>query len=404
MLKEHGKGFIIGIAVGVFLTISILSVGRYFGIQLYIPGSATQQVYDKSKVIEKCIDKYYQGEIKDEELANGAAKGMVSALGDKYSQYYTEEEYEELLKGINGSYVGIGVSLRQEADLSVQVAEVSEDGPAAQAGIRENDRFLKIDGTDVSAMQLNDIVSMIKKDSNDGRTILITVERQNEKGEKQTLDTQVVCSTVNVISVTSKKYGAVGYIRITEFDKETDEQFGIAVENMRKDDVSSLILDVRDNGGGSLDSVINMLDELLPEGELITEKSKKEGDKSYRSTDKSSFDKPMIVLINGRSASASEVFAGTLQARGAAVLVGTQSFGKGIVQAVFSLSDSCGGGIKLTTAEYFLPGGISIHKKGLIPDIEVNNEEEEEKDKAEEYDESRDHQLQRALQLANGGQ
>ena len=212
---------------------------------------------------------------------------MVSALGDKYSQYYTEEEYEELLKGINGSYVGIGVSLRQEADLSVRVAEVSEDGPAARAGIRENDRFLKIDGTDVSAMQLNDIVSMIKKDSNDGRTILITVERQNEKGEKQTLDTQVVCSTVNVISVTSKKYGAVGYIRITEFDKETDEQFGIAVENMRKDDVSSLILDVRDNGGGSLDSVINMLDELLPEGELITEKSKKEGDKSYRSLDKS---------------------------------------------------------------------------------------------------------------------
>ena len=215
MLKEHGKGFIIGIAAGVFLTIGILSVGRYFGIQLYIPGSATQQVYDKSKVIEKCIDKYYQGEIKDEELANGAAKGMVSALGDKYSQYYTEEEYEELLKGINGSYVGIGVSLRQEADLSVRVAEVSEDGPAARAGIRENDRFLKIDGTDVSAMQLNDIVSMIKKDSNDGRTILITVERQNEKGEKQTLDTQVVCSTVNVITVTSKKYGAVGYIRIT---------------------------------------------------------------------------------------------------------------------------------------------------------------------------------------------
>lgn len=300
--------------------------------------------------------------------------------------------------------MGIGVSLRQEADLSVRVAEVSEDGPAARAGIRENDRFLKIDGTDVSAMQLNDIVSMIKKDSNDGRTILITVERQNEKGEKQTLDTQVVCSTVNVISVTSKKYGAVGYIRITEFDKETDEQFGIAVENMRKDDVSSLILDVRDNGGGSLDSVINMLDELLPEGELITEKSKKEGDKSYRSTDKSSFDKPMIVLMNGRSASASEVFAGTLQARGAAVLVGTQSFGKGIVQAVFSLSDSCGGGIKLTTAEYFLPGGISIHKKGLTPDIEVKNEEEEEKDKAGEYDESRDHQLQRALQLANGGQ
>lgn len=168
------------------------------------------------------------------------------------------------------------------------------------------------------------------------------------------------------------------------------------MENMKRDDVSGLVIDVRNNGGGSLDSVIEMLDELLPEGELITEKSKKEGDKTYYSTDETSFDRPVAVLINGNSASASEVFAGTLQARKAATLVGTQSFGKGIVQTVLSLEGSCGGGIKLTTAEYVLPGGISIHKKGLTPDFEI------EADAGEPIDESLDNQLQRALELVNG--
>ncbi len=402
---------------GAALLLGVISGARYFGIQLYISGSATQQVHDKAKVIERCIDDYYQGEVKDEELANGAAKGMVSALGDKYSQYYTEVEYEELMNGINGSYVGIGVSLKQEEDGAVIVKDVSAGGPAAAAGIEKGDRFMRVDGREVADMTMDEMIAMIKKEGNDGRTITITVERavsgaeqnvpdgaeqgapdgsgqdvpdgaeQDAPNGKELLDLQVVCGKVDVVSVSSKKFGTVGYIKITEFDKETDEQFGTAIENMKKDDVSGLVIDVRDNGGGSLDTVIKMLDELLPEGELITEKSKKEGDKTYYSTDDTSFDRPVAVLINGNSASASEVFAGTLQARKAATLIGTQSFGKGIVQTVLSLEGSCGGGIKLTTAEYFLPGGISIHKKGLAPDIEV---------------EDQDDQLQRALEFLNG--
>lgn len=402
---------------GAALLLGVISGARYFGIQLYISGSATQQVHDKAKVIERCIDDYYQGEVKDEELANGAAKGMVSALGDKYSQYYTEVEYEELMNGINGSYVGIGVSLKQEEDGAVIVKDVSAGGPAAAAGIEKGDRFMRVDGREVADMTMDEMIAMIKKEGNDGRTITITVERavsgaeqnvpdgaeqgapdgsgqdvpdgaeQDAPNGKELLDLQVVCGKVDVVSVLSKKFGTVGYIKITEFDKETDEQFGTAIENMKKDDVSGLVIDVRDNGGGSLDTVIKMLDELLPEGELITEKSKKEGDKTYYSTDDTSFDRPVAVLINGNSASASEVFAGTLQARKAATLIGTQSFGKGIVQTVLSLEGSCGGGIKLTTAEYFLPGGISIHKKGLAPDIEV---------------EDQDDQLQRALEFLNG--
>lgn len=381
---------------GMLLSLGIIAFSSASGFVIEFPGSAVQKVNKKARIIEQCIDEYYQGDVRDEDLADGAAKGMVNALGDKYSQYFTEQEYEELMNGINGSYVGIGVTLRQEDNQSIVVEDVSADGPAAQADIRKGDRFIRIDGRDLANMKLNDIVSIIKKEANDGKTIVITVERSAAAGESQMLDKEVKCSRVDVVSVKSKKYGTIGYINVSEFDKETDEQFGTAVENMKKDNVTGLVVDVRDNGGGSLDTVINMLDELLPEGELITEKSKKDGDRSYRSTDKTSFDQPIVVLINQNSASASEVFAGTLQARGAATLVGTKSFGKGIVQTVLSLSGSCGGGLKLTTAEYFLPGGISIHQKGLIPDIEVEYEGE-----PGSYDESRDNQLRRALEVLN---
>lgn len=396
MSRERRKGFLYGAVFGVIIAVGIISVARYFGIPLYISGSVTQRIHDKSEVIEKCIKEYYQGEINEEEIVNQAAKGMVDALGDKYSQYYTKEEYLELLNGLNGSYVGIGVTLRQQEDDSIVITEVSEGGPAAQADIRKDDKIIRVDGADVAEMELDDMISRIKKEANDGKTIVITVERTAEGGETQTIDKDVVCGRVDVVSVRSKIFGTIGYIKISEFDNGTDKQFGTAIENMKKEAVSGLVIDVRDNGGGSLDATINMLDELLPEGELITEKSKKYGDKTYHSKNDSSFTVPTAVLINGRSASASEVFAGTLQARKAATLVGTKSFGKGIVQTVLSLNSSCGGGLKLTTAEYFLPGGVSIHKKGLVPDIELEAVET-----GGEYTEENDNQLQKALEIVS---
>lgn len=397
MSTERKKGFVFGAAFGIVVVLGVLSLLKYFGIHLSFSESAAQQAYDKAKVVEKCINEYYQGEVEESELVNGAVKGMVDALGDKYSQYYTEEEYKEIMSGINGSYVGIGVTLRQEEDGSIVVVKVTEGGPADQAGIQENDRFLSVDGKDVTKMKLDEVVSMIKTEKNDERTISLSVGRSGKDGESEVLEKQVVCSEVKVISVTSERYDDVGYIRVSEFDKETSGQFGVAVENYRADDVKGLVVDVRDNGGGSLDAAIEMLDELLPEGELITEKSKKDGDKVYYSSDKKSYDKPIVILMNGNSASASEVFAGTLQARGAAKLVGTKSFGKGIVQTVLSLEHSCGGGLKLTTAEYFLPGGISIHGKGLTPDDEIEYTGEEGK-----YERGKDNQLDYALKMIQG--
>ncbi len=395
MSKKSKKGFIFGTIFGMVLAFGLISVCRFFGIHLYISGNASQQLYDKAKVVEKCIDDFYQGEIKEEELIDGGVKGMVSALGDKYSQYYNEKEYQELMSGINGSYVGIGVTLRQkEEDNSLVIEKVTEGGPAEKAGLKPGDRFLAVDGKDVTGMSINEVVALIKGEDNKEKTITLKLERQGEEGEKEEIEKKVTCEEVKVISVHSERYDDVGYIRVSEFDKETADQFQVAVENQKEDSVKGLVIDVRDNGGGSLDSAIKMLDELLPEGELITEKSKKDGDKVYHSTDETRYNKPVVVLINGNSASASEVFAGTLQARGAAKLVGTKSFGKGIVQTVLSLERSCGGGIKLTTAEYFLPGGVSIHKKGLEPDVVVEYEGKE-----GEYEESKDNQLKMALKM-----
>lgn len=394
-MNINKKGFIIGAVFGIALAFGLVSVARVFGIHLFVPGSASQQMYDKAKVVEKCIDSYYQGDIEDEKLIDGGLKGMVDALGDKYSQYYTEKEYKELMSGINGSYVGIGVTLRmREKDLALVVQQVMEGGPAEKAGIKAGDRFVSVDGTDVAGKDLDEVIGMIKSEDNKERTMIIGIERTGADGKKKQMKKEVVCKEVKIISVHSKRFYNVMYIQVTEFDKETAGQFKVALENARNGSVKGLVIDVRDNGGGSLDAAIQMLDELLPEGELITEKSKKDGDKTYRSTNETSYDKPVIVLINEYSASASEVFAGTLQARGAAKLVGTKSFGKGIVQTVLSLERSCGGGIKLTTAEYFLPGGKSIHKKGLDPDVNIKDKRQE-----EDYDAAKDEPLQMALKL-----
>ena len=399
--KTTKSTFIMGIFCGAILMLCLINIFRYFGISITVSGNAATQAYDKTKTIEKCIKKYYQGDYTEEDLANGAAKGMVSSLGDKYSAYYTQSEYDEKLKDINGSYVGIGVTLQQKEDGSIAVTKVTAGGPAQKAGMQAGDIFKAVAGTDLTGKSLNEVVSLIKDDKNEGKTFVIDILRTKE-GEEQRLSLQVSCEKVNVISVESKQIGNAGYIRITEFDNETDEQFSKAVTALEKEEIKGLVIDVRDNGGGSLESAIHMLNRLLPKGDLITEKSKKDGDKVYHSDDKESYKKPMVVLINGNSASASEVFAGTLKTRGVATLIGTKSFGKGIVQTLFSLKGSCGGGLKLTTAKYYLPNGESIHKKGIEPDevIEYTKEESIQKDTAEL--EKEDTQLQRGLQIIEG--
>nr|MBP3599044.1 S41 family peptidase [Eubacterium sp.] len=395
--RSKGRGnFPLGFIYGVLFSVVVFTTLWRFDLGPFSEGTRSEKIVEKTEVVGKCIEEYYQGEINEEDLVDGATKGMVAGLGDKYSVYYSQKEYEEMMKDIEGSYVGIGVTLKQEDENTIRVTQLNQNGPAAKAGIQEGDRFLKLDGEDITGMALDELVAQIKSDANEGRKFTITVERRKEDGTTEVLDKKVVCEKVTVESIEVKQFGNIGYIRIIGFDKGTDEQFQVAMENMRNKSVDGIVFDVRDNGGGSLDTVVAMLDELLPEGLLLTEKSKKEGDEEFRSTDKVSYDKPMVVLMNGNSASASEIFAGALQTRGAAKLIGTKSYGKGVVQSVLSLENSCGGGLRLTTAEYFLPNGESIHEKGLMPDVEIEYEKQKGEYKAEN-----DNQLAKALEVMN---
>lgn len=370
MKNEGLKIYIQGILTGILLAVCLLAVTKHFGIHLIPAGSLADDVWERAKVVEKYIDNYYWKEdVSDQKISEYAAKGMVSALGDKYSVYYTDEEYEAAMNSVEGVYVGIGVTVGQEPDTNRKIIqEVQKGKPGEKAGLKEGDEIQKVNGTDVTSMSLTDTVNLIQ--NKEGKKSVLGISRV-ENGKKTTFDVTVTCEEIVNQSVSSWMLSdGIGYLRISEFDNKTVGQFEEAVKKLEEKNQKGMIVDVRNNGGGSLSAAVTILDELLPKGKLITEKSRDKGDKVYESTDEKHFDKPLVVLINQSSASASEVFAGTLQDRGAASLVGVKSFGKGIVQTIYSLKNSCGGGIKLTTGEYLLPSGRSIHEKGLTPDVE----------------------------------
>ena len=221
--------------------------------------------------------------------------------------------------------------------------------------MKPQDEIIRVDGQEISEKTMSELVQMIQKE--EGETVVLTVGRK-ENDQTVQKDISIKIETIVSQSVESRMLDdGLGYIRIERFEKATTEQFRTALASLEEQGQKGIVIDVRDNGGGSLEACVEILDRLLPAGKLITEKSKGSGDKVYSSTDKEHFDKPVVILINGNSASASEVFAGTLQDRGAAVVTGTKSFGKGIVQTIYSLENSCGGGIKLTTGEYLLQIG-----------------------------------------------
>lgn len=390
--------YISGIISGIFVCLIIILLLQLFGvIPRWWRTEFVEDVGNRADVVEHYISKYYwKDDVSTDKMAEYAAKGMVSALGDKYSVYYSQEEYDDAMKSVNGDYNGIGAMIRLDSKTNRKyVGSVEEGKPAAKAGLQAGDEILKVDGISVADKTLAEIVSLIGGE--EGKTVIITISRTKD-GESVQEEISVTSERIINQSVYSRMLeGKTGYIRISQFDRETVGQYKTAVDTLEKQGQIKLIIDVRNNGGGSLEACIDMLDRMLPAGKLITETSKSRGNKEYSSTDEEHFDKPVAILINGNSASASEVFAGTMQGRAAAVLVGEKSFGKGIVQTIFSLKDVCGGGIKLTTGEYLLPGGRSIHEVGLTPDVEVGYT-----GTSKELGGEDDNQLKKAQEVLNG--
>ena len=342
----------------------------------------------KMKVIENVIDTYfYKEDVDKDAMVDGIFKGMVESLGDPYSEYYSKEELESLYQDSFGVYYGVGAYVRLDTTTGLaKVSGIIADSPAEEADLRAEDIIYKVDDVDVTGMSLQETVSLIKGDEN--TTVKLTLIRDGKEIEKEVTRRKVESPTVNFKMLDD----GMAYIQITEFDTVTVDQFTEAMAMARGNDMKGLILDLRSNPGGNLSSVVSIAKQMLPKG-LIVYTEDRDGNREEYSCDGSKeLDVPMVVLVNGNSASASEILAGAIKDYGIGTLVGTTTFGKGIVQRPIELSD--GSAVKLTISSYYTPNGINIHGIGIEPDVECEFD-------SERYysDEAYDNQLEKAKEV-----
>lgn len=352
-------------------------------------------VEEKISQMEGIVNEYYLDEIDTQEVENQIYKGMIEGLGDDYAEYYTEEELAKVQESNSGVYNGIGVALTQDAETGiVTVVSCYEGTPAWEAGVLAGDVIYAVDDVEVTGKDLTETVARIKK--NDKDTVKLTVARD---GESDYLEFDVERDDVEVPTVSCEMLNEqVGYIAISSFDQVTEEQFLEAKEELEEQGMEKLIVDLRNNLGGVLDTVCNILDEMLPEGIIVYTEDKNGERTEYKSDGEHSFDLPLVVLVNEYSASASEIFAGAVKDYGIGTLVGTTTYGKGIVQRLFSLPD--GTAVKMTIAKYYTPDGNDIHKVGIEPDVEVKLDDSLRQKSVISKEE--DNQIQKALEVLEG--
>lgn len=393
--KQLWKGIAIGFAATLILIEGVMFFGRLLGGAREKEKQVSltnEQVQEKLTEIEGLMNNYYLDELDEEQIETWLYKGAVAGLGDPYAAYYTEEEYQSLRDSTNGSYCGIGVEISQNMNTGiVTVVRVFEDGPAMEAGLLPGDILYKVGDTEVTGMDLTMIVSLIKGEENTQVTVSVVRD-----GEADYLELSVERRTIEIQTVGSAMLeDQIGYISITSFDDVTTAQFNKALDELEAQGIKGLVVDLRDNGGGLVSSVCAILDRLLPEG-LIVYTEDKYGNREEETSDAEHyFDKPLAVLVNGNSASASEIFAGAVKDYGIGTLVGTKTFGKGIVQKIYPLHD--GTAVKLTVSKYYTPKGNNIHEIGIEPDVEIELYEELKKEVLVPFEE--DNQLQKAIEV-----
>ena len=362
---EHKKGFIKGALTGALLTLLVVSLAAC-GLQHINEGIISSDTETKLSYLKKLIDETYLHDIKEKDLNEGIYKGYVEGLGDQYSAYYDKKETKELSESLDGSFSGIGAVMTQDASSGViTITQVYDDSPAKKAGIKAGDILYRVEEKTVTGKDLDKVVSWIK--GKKGTKVNLTLLRGTNS------DKIKVTATRDVINVETVKYkvleNQIGYISISEFDSVTGAQFAKALKQLQKKNIEGLVVDLRNNPGGSLSTVCDILDSILPKGLIVYTKDKNGKKEEYTSNEKHRLNLPMSVLVNGQSASASEIFAGAVQDYGKAEIIGTQTYGKGVVQNLFDLKD--GTCVKLTTSEYFTPKGRNIDGKGITPDVKI---------------------------------
>ena len=338
---------------------------------------------------------YYQN-VDENKLLEGAINGLAESLEDPYTVYFNKDQMQSFLEKSQGSYVGIGVTVNVDDRGLLTVIEPYEGSPAQQAGMKQGDKIVKVDGTDVTSMKdENMIISMIKGKEN--TKVNITVYRPDED---RYLQFEIKRKRIKASNIKSEILDDnIGYIKIVMFDSEIASYFKNDLNSMLRKGIEGLIIDLRDNPGGSYEQVVEIADSLLAEGTIVYTEDR-DGNKEYKYSDKKMVDIPLVILINGNSASASEILAGAVKDHNRGKLVGTNTFGKGLVQELKLLKD--GSGLKVTISKYFTPSGVCIHGTGIKPDIKVDVFEEYRNLPVSQIPRDRDIQLQSAVEALLG--
>ncbi len=346
----------------------------------------------KMMQIKRAIDKYYLYDVDEEQMQEYIYKGMVAGLKENYSCYYTKEEYTALKEETQGVFSGIGAVLQQDADGYISVVRTIKGSPAEEAGLKTGDILEKVDDYEVGATdELSSVVTKIK--GPEGTSVTLNFIRDKKSKTFTITRKQVESPTVEFEMLKGK----VGYVQINEFDEVTVNQFDKALEALREQGMEKMVLDLRNNPGGLLSAAVSISDKILPTGLIVSTKTKDGTKEEFQAISDDELGVPLVVLINEYSASASEIVTGAIQDYGYGTIVGTTSFGKGIVQNIMAMGD--GSALKLTISDYYTPKGRSIHKKGIKPDVEVKLDKNLQKKVKIEKDE--DNQLQRAIEELN---
>ncbi len=322
-----------------------------------------EAINSKIAELENFILKNYYKEFDRKDFEDGILKGIFMALGDPYSVYMNDEEFSRFIEDTKGTYSGVGIIVAPKKDGMVTVVSPIEDTPAERAGIRAGDKILKVNDFDVTADVMDEAVRQMRGKA--GESVNITIYRPSDK---RTLEIPIVREDIRLKTVKSRMIDDIAYIRISTFDSLTSEDFEKQLNELLSKNPKGLVVDLRNNPGGSVAEVVKIADRLLPK-QMIVYTEDRDGKKHEYKSGFLSVDMPMAVIANGGSASASEILAGAIQDTGEGVIVGEQTFGKGVVQTVFPLDDNSG--FKLTTSEYFTPNGRNIHGIGITPDYVV---------------------------------
>ena len=387
------------IVLAVFITFIVTTIAMYqfftsdsFGTKYsLISNSDEKEIVNKLEKYKKIIGKYYLGEVNEEALKEGAIKGYIEGLGDPYTEYISKEEMEEYMEDTTGNYVGIGVYMVKDTNTNqIMVLSPIKNSPAQKAGILPGDYIVAVNGESCTADDFSVISNKIKGE--EGSKVKIKIQRDGVEQELEITRENIKLNPVEGEVLENN----IGYIEFTSFDEGTAVEFKNKYEELKEKGIQSLIIDLRNNGGGIVDEALQIAEYIVPKASvLLYEVDKNNNETVEKSESDPIINIPVVILTNENTASSSEILAGALKDLGKAKIVGTKTYGKGVIQEILSLSD--GSGLKITTEEYLTPNKTKINKIGIEPDVTVELPETVEN--ILQVDRKDDTQLQKAIEL-----